>query len=565
MKQFLFVTFFVACSTLTQPVLAFDGGDGSSGNPYLVSTAAHLDNVRNHLEAHFLQTADIDISGYANWVPIGEPLGLGFQGTYDGQGRIISGLTINRPLELCLGLFCLLENPGVIRNTNLTNCTVLGFQAVGTLLGGNYDGTVENCSTAGRVEARDWYVGGLTGVNMDGTIKNSFSSCSVTATNTVIAEPYPEKAGGFVGAVYSSGTITNCYATGNVISENAAGGFVGDAHGDSTITNCYATGNVIAHNKRAGGFVGTAFGNSSIRNCYARGNATAQNNQAGGFCGENASTIEYCYSTGTPSTPGADIGGFCGLDISGTYTACFYDSTLAGYTDSGKGEPLPTSYLKVRTPFLNADWDFIAETTNGTDDFWNIDYCQTLNAGYPYLVMERAHHVITYATDGTVGATLDGPTCQAVLNAGTCAPVIAVAPPSQHFAQWSDGSTNNPRTDTNLASDLDVTAYFEVNEYLLTYIAGANGSITGESHQTVTHGGNGASVEAIPDQGYKFVHWSDGSTTNPRTDTNLASDLTVVANFAEIPMPVTGKTGLLLSIFLLLLLGALALKKAKKA
>uniref|UniRef100_UPI0035DEBC30 S8 family serine peptidase n=1 Tax=Wenzhouxiangella sp. EGI_FJ10305 TaxID=3243768 RepID=UPI0035DEBC30 len=68
-----------------------------------------------------------------------------------------------------------------------------------------------------------------------------------------------------------------------------------------------------------------------------------------------------------------------------------------------------------------------------------------------------------------------------------------------------------------------------VQTYTLTYTADANGTITGDTSQTVDHGDNGTQVEAIPDTGYHFVQWSDSSTANPRTDTNVTSDITVEA------------------------------------
>ena len=71
-------------------------------------------------------------------------------------------------------------------------------------------------------------------------------------------------------------------------------------------------------------------------------------------------------------------------------------------------------------------------------------------------------------------------------------------------------------------------------QYTLTYNAGANGSITGTSPQIVTSGSNGTAVTAVAAAGYHFVDWSDGSTTNPRTDTNVVSDINVTANFGAI-------------------------------
>ena len=68
--------------------------------------------------------------------------------------------------------------------------------------------------------------------------------------------------------------------------------------------------------------------------------------------------------------------------------------------------------------------------------------------------------------------------------------------------------------------------------HTLTYAAGTNGSITGTTPQTVVHGSNGTVVTAVPAANYHFVKWSDNSTSNPRTDSNVTTDLSVTASFA---------------------------------
>ena len=72
---------------------------------------------------------------------------------------------------------------------------------------------------------------------------------------------------------------------------------------------------------------------------------------------------------------------------------------------------------------------------------------------------------------------------------------------------------------------------FELVKYVLTYTAGENGSITGDTEQTVEHGSDGSQIEAVPAEGYHFVKWSDGSTENPRTDTNVTAVIAVEAEF----------------------------------
>ncbi|MEO8959338.1 MAG: hypothetical protein ABI304_10370, partial [Rudaea sp.] len=86
---------------------------------------------------------------------------------------------------------------------------------------------------------------------------------------------------------------------------------------------------------------------------------------------------------------------------------------------------------------------------------------------------------------------------------------------------------------TNLSADVTTVAVACVtNTYTLTYTAGANGSITGTSPQTVNYGASGTTVTAVPATGYHFLQWSDVSTANPRTDANVMANVTVTATFA---------------------------------
>jgi hypothetical protein len=71
-------------------------------------------------------------------------------------------------------------------------------------------------------------------------------------------------------------------------------------------------------------------------------------------------------------------------------------------------------------------------------------------------------------------------------------------------------------------------------QFLLTYSAGDNGTISGNTNQTVDAGSDGSEVQAEPDPGYIFVKWSDEVTENPRTDTNVTMDISVTAIFEEI-------------------------------
>jgi 6-phosphogluconolactonase (cycloisomerase 2 family) len=118
---------------------------------------------------------------------------------------------------------------------------------------------------------------------------------------------------------------------------------------------------------------------------------------------------------------------------------------------------------------------------------------------------------------------------------------------STRFQAGNDPTLNTGSTRTKTVffeafdgvnTSADATVTVTVNgisgppSYTLTYSAGANGSITGSSPQTVIAGSSGSAVTAAPNAGYHFVQWSDGSVANPRTDTSVNADLNVSASFA---------------------------------
>jgi alpha-tubulin suppressor-like RCC1 family protein len=150
-------------------------------------------------------------------------------------------------------------------------------------------------------------------------------------------------------------------------------------------------------------------------------------------------------------------------------------------------------------------------------------------------------HTLTYAAEAH--GAISGTSPQTVNDGADGTPVTAVPDTGYHFVAWSDGVLTAARTDLHVTADLVLTASFAINEYTLTYTAGANGTIGGELSQTVIHGASGSAVTAVPNAGYLFVKWSDGSSANPRTDTNVVANLAVSASFAEVPYVVAGFFG----------------------
>ena len=137
---------------------------------------------------------------------------------------------------------------------------------------------------------------------------------------------------------------------------------------------------------------------------------------------------------------------------------------------------------------------------------------------------------LDYAADST--GIIEGERWQTVEYGTDGTSVTAIPNTGYHFTNWSDDSTENPRTDYYVTADVEVTAFFDIDNLTLKYTAGANGSLTGNTSQTVGYDADGTEVNAIADEGYQFVNWSDGSTENPRTDYYVTANIDVTANFA---------------------------------
>lgn len=323
-------------------------------------------------KGYFMLVNNIDASstatdnGGAGWNPIGvrtDPLGsdCGWQGFFNGNNKTISGLTVNRPSQNHCGLFGFLGDGAVIRDLNMVDTTVVGYNDVGSIAGqsfatiikctsdncnisspsidegeddigglvGDNDGWIDDCWSSGKVEGM-FDVGGLAGDN-DSIITNSHSSCNVVGSERGDVGGLVGDNKGFKVGVpdierAERGVIFNCYATGNVTTSlkigtaaNASGdvgGLAGDNKGGS-ITFSYSTGTVTAYQPAIGGLAGDSkpgdnelgyVKKSVISNCYSTstiiylGNPLKEGELAGsvgGLVGDNDDAqIFNCYFAG---------------------------------------------------------------------------------------------------------------------------------------------------------------------------------------------------------------------------------------------------------------------------
>ena len=295
--------------------------DDGQGN-YTVTSAEGLKNIAKlvneewKLGINITLTADINLKGI-DWTPIGKDDNKAYTGTFDGNGKTITGLTVTGSDQYA-GLFGYIGSGGTVKNVVLEGVQIESdndMSDVGGVAGQSY-GNIENCSVSGSV--------------------------SVSGTNSI--------AGGVVG-YQTGGSITGCSSSATVNAGGVAGGVVGLADVGATLTACYATDNVTIESSGTGSyFAGGVVGIntvSTLKACYAWGSVTGSGSgtvYVGGVTGSNdLGTLTACYhAKGTVSGPAGTTGGVTGRNYKffndPVITACYWGSnpdTGIGYNEGG--------------------------------------------------------------------------------------------------------------------------------------------------------------------------------------------------------------------------------------
>jgi hypothetical protein len=147
----------------------------------------------------------------------------------------------------------------------------------------------------------------------------------------------------------------------------------------------------------------------------------------------------------------------------------------------------------------------------------------------------QAEHIDfwTYAVEfePTLNGTLRGQLSQTVIEGSSTSPVEAIANPGFEFMEWSNGGKDNPLIVNSVTSDLVLKPSFRVKTSNVNYSSSEGGSVSGDVSQLIVFGGNSNPITAVPDEGYRFVRWSDGSLENPRFDDSVVEDFAVQAEF----------------------------------
>lgn len=222
----------------------FEAGNGTETDPYIIATAAQLDEVRNFQSACFELSKDIDLSSYLNsnssgWTPIKD-----FTGKFDGKKHTIKGLWISLSSIGNVGLFANIQGSSDNKRASVSNLFVniskkgiTGGSSVGGICGNSYYGNIENCMVTGDIWGGK-YVGGIVGYNSN---YSSISQCA-SSGNIIATDGY---VGGILGYRYGSCSIENCYSIANVKAEGSYSYAYGIGYGAE---NCYFAGTISGDN-----------------------------------------------------------------------------------------------------------------------------------------------------------------------------------------------------------------------------------------------------------------------------------------------------------------------------
>lgn len=211
-----------------------ENGNGTAENPYQITSAAELYwfaglvngtltdvtknssacaklmndiTVNNNLLDRITYKTDDDGNltnevanggNFISWTPIGAA-NNGYQGTFDGNGKTISGLFFNDSQKSHVGLF---DNiyMATIRNVGVVDSYFFGEHYVGGVCAFGVDGTITGSYNTGVVSG-EVCVGGVCGTGSSVTITDSYNTGSVSGNDDV-------------GGVFGYGencTINNCY------------------------------------------------------------------------------------------------------------------------------------------------------------------------------------------------------------------------------------------------------------------------------------------------------------------------------------------------------------------
>lgn len=338
MKRLLTSGALLLCSLFAAFAQYSGSGSGTTSDPYRVFDAYELNQLRNFLNQSgvvFKLMNNIDLAEWITnnnpgqgWEPIGTS-STPFKGVLDGNGKKLTGFSINRSSTDYVGLFAYISD-ATIQNLTIegpvtgktyvggfagkanNSCTLTGLTHNGATTGtgyvggiaGSYSGYISDLIVTGNVNGSADCVGGAFGY----IIGTSYTVSDITVSGDVVNSSSSSKyVGGIAGGTYNP--MSDVSYTGSVSGGNYVGGLVG--YCGAAISNATINAGTISGKENVGGVVGIKT-NVNITTVHVSGTVTGTT-MVGGICGKSAGgTLTDCYSYCDVTGTGNYVGGVLG-------------------------------------------------------------------------------------------------------------------------------------------------------------------------------------------------------------------------------------------------------------
>ena len=386
--------------------------------------------------------ADIDLSGVANWNPIGIEKGSNgkfgtytetdsvFAGTFDGRMHTVKGMTVTgsytEPANV--GLFSALNKTAVVKNLLIEDADI------------NVTASGANNQLRAGILAGDT----VSGANVNGTVAALVDSVYTTGTVYAAADAALLSASGVVARPNISCVIVNCFADVDVTAYTDstysayAGGICGNSGNNAAIVNCGTRGTVKAISTKSTNFAGMAGGVASmfagkLWNVYTEMSEVVIGKQGattnlwiGAICAENTTSGMKSGSSGTAYPDEGSMRNFAYYKNDMTLTEQKYQN---GELDSSSAVELrasgyPTNSMAYDKVFENQE-DVKAVAAISADTLnANLPAVNAVLAAYGYdTAVVAAQNFVT--VNGAVYPAAIGAALQAKADAAAAAPVAA--------------------------------------------------------------------------------------------------------------------------------------------
>jgi uncharacterized membrane-anchored protein/uncharacterized protein YigE (DUF2233 family) len=244
-----------------------------------LASVADLEQLRTNPGLDYVLTSDIALSGTFQPIP-------SFSGTLDGNGHIISGLTVTGSASQPKAAF-VVDNLGVIERIGFSDVDVTSLDTNSTYwaagIAARNLGTIREAFVTGEVSGG--YRGAAIAVSNSGTIRHVYGDASVSAK---------VESGGLVAVSEAGSKLESSYVVPDVEStDNNTGGITAYAYGGAVIQgNAVLAGTIDNGGGNIGRIVGRLNGTPTLANNVASVNALVQGAAAAGGTASNAQGLD---------------------------------------------------------------------------------------------------------------------------------------------------------------------------------------------------------------------------------------------------------------------------------